>query len=286
MEMSRGLLRNTVRIDVTFTNGTGTGTGFMFSFLNTSNFSRGLPAIVTCRHVVKGAVQGKLVFSQWSGDNSIKDTNMVEYDIPDFESRWIGHPDTNVDLCILPIGELLRPAMEQNIRLDFKMMDSRFLPSKDEMASLSVFQEVKFIGYPVGLRDEKNNLPIVRRGMMASDPSVDYNGQTKFLIDAAVFPGSSGSPVFVADEGNYMNGRTIVFGSRLKLIGIVSDAFEFNARGEVTIKEIPNAYDASLQMGIPINLGVAIKSERLKEFEPLLEAITHGNPQQTNAVAK
>lgn len=59
------------------------------------------------------------------------------------------------------------------------------------------------IGYPNGLWDSQNNLPIIRRGITATSVKKDYNGKKEFLIDAAVFPGSSGSPVFIFNEGSY-----------------------------------------------------------------------------------
>mgnify|MGYP003291781313 CR=1 FL=1 len=45
--------------------------------------------------------------------------------------------------------------------------------------------------------DKKNNLPLVRTGTIASHPRKDFNGLPQFVIDAQVFPGSSGSPVFI-----------------------------------------------------------------------------------------
>jgi len=56
------------------------------------------------------------------------------------------------------------------------------------------------IGYPNGLWDHVNNLPLIRRGITASHPGVDYqiegqNGPGVTVIDMACFPDSSGSPV-------------------------------------------------------------------------------------------
>jgi len=43
------------------------------------------------------------------------------------------------------------------------------------------------IGYPSGLWDTKNNLPIVRKGITATTPYFDYNGKREFLVDIAAF---------------------------------------------------------------------------------------------------
>jgi len=61
------------------------------------------------------------------------------------------------------------------------------------------------VGYPIGLWDEKNNYPIFRKGITATHPANDYNGKSEFMIDAACFPGSSGSPVYIIDELNYVD---------------------------------------------------------------------------------
>ena len=51
------------------------------------------------------------------------------------------------------------------------------------------------------LIDEVNNKPVVRKGITATDIRLDYNGRKEFLIDAACFHGSSGSPVFLRKMG-------------------------------------------------------------------------------------
>ena len=70
--------------------------------------------------------------------------------------------------------------------------------------------DVLFVGYPDGYYDEKNNLPLVRTGSLASLPDLDFNGERVIAIDAQVFPGSSGSPVFIDWDGSY------------KILGIIS----------------------------------------------------------------
>jgi hypothetical protein len=63
--------------------------------------------------------------------------------------------------------------------------------------------EVLFVGYPNDVYDQVNNLPVIRAGKIASMPKVDFNGKPEFLIDAHVWPGSSGSPVFARVYDRY-----------------------------------------------------------------------------------
>lgn len=72
--------------------------------------------------------------------------------------------------------------------------------------------KIIFVGYPTGFYDRKNSLPVLRSGVIASIPSIDFNGFPQILLDAQVFPGSSGSPVFTQINGKY------------KLLGIINAA--------------------------------------------------------------
>ena len=124
--------------------------------------------------------------------------------------------------------------------------------------------------YPIGLWDEKNNLPIVRRGMTATDPVIDYNGRQEFLIDAAVFPGSSGSPVYIADDNGQFVGSVFV-GPRVKLLGILYAVHEYTSNEKIEIIPIPTAFDLRGKEHIPAGIGVVIKADKLQDFKTLLE---------------
>ncbi len=62
-------------------------------------------------------------------------------------------------------------------------------------------EEILYIGYPSGLFDSYNNTTIIRKGTTATHLKLDYEGEPKYLIEASVFGGSSGSPVFLFDKG-------------------------------------------------------------------------------------
>ena len=46
-------------------------------------------------------------------------------------------------------------------------------------------------------------MPITRTGITATSFSLDYQGKSEFVIDAACFPDSSGSPVFICGKKGY-----------------------------------------------------------------------------------
>jgi hypothetical protein len=193
-------------------------------------------------------------------------------EVPNFDNRWIRHPDTNIDLVITPLGDVIQTLHSNNLSLNRTAMNSTTIPDTDELSHYGVFQEIKFIGYPIGIWDEKNNLPIVRRGMTATDPVVDYNGRKEFLIDAAVFPGSSGSPVYIATDNLMMMG-TAIGPPRVRLIGILRAVHEYTSEGKVEVFQIQTALDFRARTRIPSNLGVAIKATVLNDFQAVIDEI-------------
>lgn len=68
-------------------------------------------------------------------------------------------------------------------------------------------EELVMVGYPIGLSDTRNNYPIFRKGYTSAHPAVDFNDDGIGLVDMACFPGSSGSPIFILNEGGYRDKR-------------------------------------------------------------------------------
>lgn len=153
-------------------------------------------------------------------------------------------------------------------------LNKALIPSTEDLADLGAIEDVIMVGYPIGLWDSINNQPIIRRGSTATHPAMDYEGRREFLIDAACFPGSSGSPVFLYNMGVYTtrDGGTVV-GSRVKLLGVLYAGPVHTTTGEVVAVNIPTAQQAVAVSRIPINLGFVVRSERLIELEPKLQAV-------------
>jgi len=112
------------------------------------------------------------------------------------------------------------------------------------MDELSALEEVTFIGYPNGIYDSANKNALIRKGITSTPVWNNYLGKPNFLIDASVFPGSSGSPVFIFNQGSYPSSGGITIGSRLLFVGVL----------ESTLLRKENDLDKSyLNLGIVIN---------------------------------
>jgi V8-like Glu-specific endopeptidase len=265
------LMHSTVMIKCEDNNGNqSTGTGFIFLLFNHNN--QNVPVLVTNKHVIKGATRGVLIFTEATADNTPNYGKNIPLQITDFSQAWVDHPALEVDLTILPLTPFLTHLQGDGKRPFFIGLDQSIIPTGEGFRSLTPVEDVLIVGYPDGISDTANNVPVFRRGISATPPFIDFMGKREFLIDAAIFPGSSGSPVFLFNQGAWTlrDGNTVAGGYRIQLLGIVYAVTLHKTNGEIVIVPAPTQARALAVTQIPNNLGLCIKSSRLLEFEPIL----------------
>ncbi|MDG7008388.1 MAG: trypsin-like peptidase domain-containing protein [Nitrososphaerota archaeon] len=136
--------------------------GFLLSY-------NGTRYVVTAKHVVEDDEELGVSL----GSKVVRPSETLA----ELGGQWIPHPDPEIDLAVLPI------------RRSLKLQTGFFLPFRFAMNSgeVNLGDDVIFGSLPY-----YTPIPIVlRRGMVA------YTEDKGFLIDGQVFPGSSGSPVFL-----------------------------------------------------------------------------------------
>jgi hypothetical protein len=144
------------------------------------------------------------------------------------------------------------------------------------MMKLDAIEDVIMVGYPNGLWDHVNNLPLVRKGATASHPGIDFKiegqpGPGVTVVDMACFPGSSGSPVFVFNNGAFgIRDAGAKIGDRAIFIGILFSGPVMLNTGEIVVKNIPTKTVPLAEVKLMINLGYVIKP---REILPMIKAM-------------
>lgn len=245
-----------------------TGTGFFMHFITGD---KAVPIIVSNKHVINNNKNEKVKFYLHVRRNDEPSDEKIEIN---FKTDWHFHPTQ--DLCYCFAGPLLNQIKAE------KEKDIFYIPITEELIwddtklqELSAVEDVLMVGYPNGLWDQKNNLPLFRRGVTSSHPAIDFNDKNIGAVDMACFPGSSGSPIFILNENGYSDKQgNMFFGAkRIIFLGVLFQGPQIGARGELIVENIPTQQKVSAVVPMMINLGYYIKSVEILEFKKEMEKI-------------
>jgi hypothetical protein len=268
------LFFTTVRIETQSDDTWRAGTGFFFA--QTEGDAHRI-FVVSNKHVVQDAKRGTMLFTLREGDQP-KLGERFTVTLEDFSGNWFGHPDVDIDIAVMPLIPLLMGIKESGKQVYFKAITEDLIPSQASMQDLDAIEQVVFVGYPNAMFDTVNLTPIARVGITATPIALDYGGSQAFLIDASVFPGSSGSPVFIVNTGSYApKGGGLVVGSRVLFLGILSAVFVRLEEGEFEIVDIPTAQVPVVRTEQMIDLGYVYKAAMVQETVNHFLARMRGN---------
>ena len=234
----------TAKIDIELPNEPRSfGTGFFYHKPLNDETNRGILLLISNKHVFKDP-KGRLIISlnRQKEDRTPEFGNVITYDCVGFEDAYFPHPSTDVDLASVNVSMITR------IGAFHKHLDENLLKPID-YEKVAPGSDVIFVGYPENYYDTVNNLPLIRKGSIASIPNVDFNGRGQIVIDAQIFPGSSGSPVFVAWEGRY------------SLLGVVSQAVNRHSQ----LQTLP-ANISRVGVKQTLGLGIVVKQRHVQEL--------------------
>jgi hypothetical protein len=127
-----------------------------------------------------------------------------------------GHPGFggHVDVVALELRELADVELHPHDPWD-----------ESTLATLSPSSYVSIIGFPFGIAGG-GALPVWVQGAIATEPTVDWDGLPRFLIDSRTRQGQSGSPVILYREAGVTTdaeGKSVVVpGPHERFIGVYS----------------------------------------------------------------
>lgn len=245
------LLFSTVRLEDYTNNSFSVGTGFFY-------YAHNKLFLVTNKHVIDGVIKGRFSMLKSTTYNNewkpiLGDTIHVNFE----KKNFIGHPDEKIDVAVANVSPLLNALKEKGVEPFWMHISPNLVPTeKDTEIFFTPAEEIYFVGYPNGLWDDINNLPIIRKGITATPYYINFKDEKKFLIDASVFPGSSGSPVFIYYKGTFSDKFGKIYeGNKLYFIGIISKTY-------LHYSESINSQNINSQM---IDLGEVFKAETIEE---------------------
>lgn len=247
------------------TNWTGSGTGFLYYFAKDDETA---PLLVTNKHVLDGAVVIGLNFHVTEDNNetplpgSGRLISFLSNQVP-----IIRHPDPAVDLAAIAIAPIHEHIISKEGWHPFiKCLDKTHLPSEAMVNDFSALEEVIMVGYPTGIVDAANNFPVVRRGITSTPYAENYQGKREFLADIPVYGGSSGSPVFVMNEGSWSTPNGLAMGTRFALIGVLYAGHTETMNGQIVAQPVPTNLAPVAKVTHIINLGLCIKSALIEDL--------------------
>jgi len=180
-------------------------------------------------------------------------------------------------LCFLDLDPIIKDAEKRKESIFIRSINEKFIPNDRIWNTFTYLEDIIMIGYPYGLFDATNNLPINRMGTTASQLMLNFNNKLKYLTDIINFKGSSGSPVFL---------RQIPFKMELKeenkiLLGPKAGYYfvRIHFSGEyqnISSNNPKNPKKESLDSDLilkyfkHLNISHVVKSYKVKDFKPLI----------------
>jgi hypothetical protein len=246
------------------------GTGFLL--FGDLGVAKGTVYLITNRHVLppegtQKDVQLRVVVRQNDGTAKIDE---ISVPIVGSNGKYLPtvrlHQDPATDVAAVNIGtaafgsrfSLLVEAIKTGKYLNMSML---LTAQKMRTEGVGVGTPVYILGYPAAIFDPRNVSPVLRVGVISTDPQEGFNFNPElrqtmgfpehmsgFLLDANIYPGSSGSMVVLAPENC---GCSKEAPQRTYILGIVS--------GSIPI------FDASLHAFSRIGLGMVYSADTIRE---------------------
>ena len=217
---------------------------------------------------LEGSEEGRIIFTlidQPAEQQELSLWKTTSITLRHDDWKWTGHPSADIDIAMLPF--ICSDHLDRSVRTRYgRCIQTDIVPKQNEIADFDAIDDVLFVGYPSGIYDQVNHVPISRKGITATPLALDYEGKPIVLIDASVFPGSSGSPVFIYKSGDWTTRKgEIRYGPSIFLVGVLSGGFFCDTDGSIKLEDIPTSVMPTVNAQEMIDLGVVYKARTVVE---------------------
>jgi len=183
------------------------GTGFLVKIQD-------IYYLITAKHIIKDQDSGALKDGEMCVFLNAKKGNINFRKISEikknFKVEWVFHKNPDVDIAIIPWP------------LDLVNDDAKVVPDELFTKSDRIFElyDIFFLSFQPGIEMTKKIAPVFKSGTVSV-----INEDGTFYINASVFPGNSGSPVFLKplpvrfDENDLPVRRSVLDGTFIGIVG-------------------------------------------------------------------
>ena len=218
--------------------------------------------LVTNRHVAEKSTDYLVRFNRFEGGDT--ETYRLAATGGDGSSMWTFHDDPLMDVAVTPINA----SSLRNDGINFEVVNSdmhAFTKREAQDNGLSEGDGIFALGFPLGQVGEERNYAIVRQGIVARVRDWLNDQASTFLIDASIFPGNSGGPVFVKPEAVSIEGTSA--NQRCGLVGMVSSYLPYR---EVAV----SLQTGRERMAFEENSGLGV----VVPYDAIVETVKIANP--------
>jgi hypothetical protein len=249
------------------------GTGFLF--FQGVGFGKGRIFLVTNKHVLppEGKPQEIKVRVVVRDQNGAARVDAVSVPVVGRDGKYLKsvrvHPDPDTDVAAVNIAleafgakfQLLIDALMTGKYLNTSML---MTSERLRFSSIGMGSPVYIIGFPDAIFDPRNVSPVLRSGIIATDPREGFSFNeglrrtiafpehvNGFLIDANIYPGSSGSLVVLAQDAQHNGQDSKPANWQPTILGIVAGSIPM--------------LDAALHSYARIGLGIVYSADSIRD---------------------